>query len=181
MLCVQTLFRLLFRLQGRPVELRACELGVLCRPDRDLLPTMPARRLMDALLARGVDARVNDPYGDRSGPGGAAGAHAAGRPTLMIEARQDLMVCDGHRAGTPSPRNPPSSPTCPRTPLPLIGGAVRADWGSIRVVAAEAAGGAAALCVGPWVRVDGLRAAGGLLAQGLGSGARARQAVVAKL
>lgn len=46
---------------------------------------------MDSLLAQGVDARVNDPYGDEDGPGGAVGSYGGDRPTLMIEARQDLM------------------------------------------------------------------------------------------
>lgn len=46
---------------------------------------------MDALLAQGIDARVNDPYGGKDGPGGAVGAYGGDRPTLMIEARQDLM------------------------------------------------------------------------------------------
>ena len=54
-------------------------------------PGMPARLLMDSLLAQGIDARVNDPYGDEDGPGGAVGAYGGDRPTLMIEARQDLM------------------------------------------------------------------------------------------
>jgi predicted N-formylglutamate amidohydrolase len=46
---------------------------------------------MDSLLAQGIDARVNDPYGGEQGPGGAVGAYGGDRPTLMIEARQDLM------------------------------------------------------------------------------------------
>jgi predicted N-formylglutamate amidohydrolase len=62
--------------EGRPVQLRPVELGVLCRPSEDLQPGMPARLLMDSLLAQGVDARVNDPYGDADeGPGGAVGAY----------------------------------------------------------------------------------------------------------
>lgn len=54
-------------------------------------PGMPARLLMDSLLGQGIDARVNDPYGGEKGPGGAVGAYGGDRPTLMIEARQDLM------------------------------------------------------------------------------------------
>eukprot|EP01043_Picozoa_sp_COSAG02_P048739 COSAG02_NODE_4821_length_4938_cov_7.356760_2_plen_182_part_00 len=106
--------------EGRPVQQRPVELGVLCKPVRyasfllalptpsyglmrslddrhgwlqaeDLQPGMPARLLMDSALAQGMDARVNDPYGDEDGPGGAVGAYGGDRPTLMIEARQDLM------------------------------------------------------------------------------------------
>ena len=43
------------------------EVGVLCRPAVDMAPGQPARRLMDALLGAGVDARINEPYGDAEG------------------------------------------------------------------------------------------------------------------
>ena len=78
--------------EGRPMQDRPVELGVLARPDVDLEPGMPARLLMDSLIAQGVNAKLNDPYGDpEEGPGGAVGSYGGDRPTLMIEARQDLM------------------------------------------------------------------------------------------
>ena len=57
----------------------AANLFVLCRPDFDLEPGMPARLLLDSLLAQGVNAQINEPYGGDDGPGGAVGAYAAGR------------------------------------------------------------------------------------------------------
>ena len=65
--------------EGRPIQQREVELGVLCRPDFDLEPGMPARLLLDSLLAQGVNAQINEPYGGDDGPGGAVGAYAAGR------------------------------------------------------------------------------------------------------
>ena len=65
--------------EGRPIQQREVELGVLCRPDFDLEDGMPARLLLDSLLAQGVNAQINEPYGGDDGPGGAVGAYAAGR------------------------------------------------------------------------------------------------------
>ena len=83
---------------GKPIVPRAVEVGVLCRPATDLQPGMPARLLLDHLRAAGIDARINDPYGSPAGPGGAVGAYADGRRTLMIEVRNDLIEAPGFRA-----------------------------------------------------------------------------------
>ena len=37
-------------------------MGILCYPDRDLLPSKPATKLLAMLQDAGVNAKINQPY-----------------------------------------------------------------------------------------------------------------------
>ena len=41
---------------------REVEVGILCYPDRDLLPDKPAAKLLAMLQDAGVNAKINQPY-----------------------------------------------------------------------------------------------------------------------
>ena len=78
---------------------RAVEVGILCWPERDLLPGKPASRLLALLEAAGVHVRINEPYSLVLGDGSLYSTHAPqlesdGRQNITVELRQDKIDDD---------------------------------------------------------------------------------------